>query len=170
MPPTCIGFKIEVRVTHYDQIDYETMVQSALLTVVYNALSIASKQGLPSDHHFYISFSTHYPGVQLPDYLLEQYPEEITIILQHEFWDLEVDVNGFSVTLCFDELNERLKIPFESITSFVDPSVKFGLQFVPGYVDGEEEELSSPEKKGVTFDQNGQPISNVVTLDTFRKK
>jgi hypothetical protein len=146
------------------------MVQSALRIVVGDALSIASKQGLPGDHHFYISFSTNHPGVQLPDYLLEQYPEEMTIVLQHEFWDLEVDANGFSVTLCFDESNERLKVPFESITSFVDPSVKFGLQFIPSYTEDEEEETSSKDKKKVTLDENGQPISNVVTLDTFRKK
>ncbi len=156
--------------TQNDQIDYETMVQSALRIVVGDALSIASKQGLPGDHHFYISFSTNHPGVQLPDYLLEQYPEEMTIVLQHEFWDLEVDANGFSVTLCFDESNERLKVPFESITSFVDPSVKFGLQFIPSYTEDEEEETSSKDKKKVTLDENGQPISNVVTLDTFRKK
>jgi hypothetical protein len=145
------------------------MVQSALRSVVYEALSIASKQGLPNDHHFYISFATTHPGAQLPDYLLEQYPEEITIVLQHEFWDLEIDSLGFSVTLCFDESNERLRVPFDSITSFVDPSVKFGLQFIPSYTE-EEEEGSSKDKKGVTFDENGQPISNVVTLDTFRKK
>jgi hypothetical protein len=93
----------------------------------------------------------------------------MTIVLQHEFWDLEVDANGFSVTLCFDESNERLKVPFESITSFVDPSVKFGLQFIPSYTE-DDDGGSSKDKKGITLDENGQPISNVVTLDTFRKK
>lgn len=153
-----------------EQIDYETMVQLALRNVVAEVLAIASKQGLPNEHHFYISFATTHPGVQIPDYLLEQYPEEITIVLQHEFWDLEIDANNFSVTLCFDEANERLKVPFAAITNFVDPSVKFGLQFIPTYSDEEEEEEPAKDKKGITFDDNGQPISNVVTLDTFRKK
>ena len=111
--------------------DYEHLVQESLRSVVSEALTQVSKGGLPGNHHFYISFRTDYPGVDLPDYLLEQYPEEITIVLQYEFWDLEVEEDSFFVTLCFNYIHERLTIPLQAIVSFVDPSVKFGLQFSP---------------------------------------
>ena len=153
-----------------DQFDYETMVQTALRTVVRESLSIAANDGLPDLHHFYISFATDHQLVQLPAYLREQYPDEMTIVLQHEFWDLQVDETRFAVTLCFDEVNERLVIPFEAIISFVDPSVKFGLQFSPEYTPLEPIEEKTQAEKVPAVDENGNPISNVVTLDTFRKK
>ena len=152
-----------------DQLDYETMVQSALRTVVRDALLSVAAKGFPGNHHFYISFATDHPGVELPDYLKEQYPEEITIVLQHEFWDLEVSEGGFSVTLCFDEAHERLTAPFEAITSFVDPSVKFGLQFTPTYDLPAENSQKGKEKAPLGEDKT-EKGSNVVTLDTFRKK
>ncbi|RZI45972.1 hypothetical protein EQU50_05455 [Candidatus Finniella inopinata] len=146
------------------------MVQVALGAVVREALSVAANYGLPDLHHFYVTFATDHPLVQIPDYLREQYMDEMTIVLQHEFWDLTVDDTRFAVTLCFDDINERLVIPFESIISFVDPSVKFGLQFSPEYTALEpgEEDTQAPITPAV--DENGNPVSNVVTLDTFRKK
>jgi len=153
-----------------DQLDYETMVQVALRTVVRESLSVAANHGFSDHHHFYVSFATDHPLVQLPDYLREQYPDEMTIVLQHEYWDLEVDETRFAVTLCFDEINERLVIPFESIISFVDPSVKFGLQFIPEYTELEKGNEETETEKVPAVDENGNPVSNVVTLDTFRKK
>ncbi|MBX9804842.1 MAG: hypothetical protein K2Y18_03700 [Alphaproteobacteria bacterium] len=161
--------------------DYEHLVQESLRSVVREALSQVSKGGLPGNHHFYISFRTDYPGVDLPDYLQEQYPEEITIVLQYEFWDLEVEEDCFFVTLCFNDIHERLTIPLQAIVSFVDPSVKFGLQFSPTI-----HETVVPEKlpiraksksKAKTKANTETPISeeakngtNVVVLDAFRKK
>lgn len=161
---------IEAKVHKKDQLDYETMVQMALRGVVRDSLSIAATYGLPDLHHFYISFATDHPLVQLSDYLREQYPDEMTIVLQHEFWDLEVDETGFAVTLCFDEINERIVVPFEALISFVDPSVKFGLQFTPEYTESEKSDKKPETAKGPAVDENGNPLSNVVTLDAFRKK
>ncbi|MBI1954635.1 MAG: hypothetical protein HYS39_03400 [Proteobacteria bacterium] len=139
------------------------MVQQALRQVVRNSLSLIAKQGFPGDHHFYVAFQTDFPGVDLPDYLKKQYPNEITIILQYEFWDLEVEENQFSVTLCFEDMHERITVPFSSIISFVDPSVKFGLQFNPS----QEEANQMPQK---TRTEPAVSDSNVITLDMFRKK
>ncbi len=151
-----------------DQLNYEKMVQSALRNVVQQALKVSATKGLPGEHHFYISFAADYPGVAMPDYLREEYPTEMTIVLQHEFWDLEVTDQGFSVTLCFDEMNERLTVPFDAITSFVDPSVKFGLQFTPDF-SAPPPSPKTDSKKDTSF-QKAESESNVVTLDTFRKK
>ena len=169
------------------EIDYEVLVQDALRLVVHHALSLIEKNGLIGDHHFYISFATDYPGVQLPDYLKDEYPEEITIVLQHEFWDLKIEDDLFSVTLCFNDVNEYITVPFRAITSFVDPSVKFGLQFTPDYDVLEEPLLeqkspvqieikvnkASKKKSESTKKINTKESSdsaNVITLDTFRKK
>ncbi|MBY0280882.1 MAG: hypothetical protein K2W94_01860 [Alphaproteobacteria bacterium] len=159
--------------------DYEQLVQKALRTVVKESLLYATKKGLPGSHHFYIAFSTDHPGVDLPDYLREQYADEITIVLQHEFWDLVVEEDRFAVTLCFNDIHERLLIPFDAIVSFVDPSVKFGLQFTPNIEEQIEKpkkvptKLSETKEKSITDDLEStseEPGSNVVTLDTFRKK
>jgi len=159
--------------------DYEHLVQESLRSVVREALTQVAKSGLPGNHHFYISFRTDYPGVDLPDYLLEQYPEEITIVLQYEFWDLEVEEDSFFVTLCFNDIHERLTVPLQAIVSFVDPSVKFGLQFSPTI-----HEKAVPQKLPVKpkpksktkansqapQSEETQSGSNVVVLDAFRKK
>src|SRR5579862_3123814 len=108
------------------------MVETALRGVVREALARTAASGLPGTHHFYISFKTHYPGVQIPDSLIAEYPEEMTIVLENQFWELVVEEQRFAVTLSFKSRPERLSIPFEAVTSFTDPSVKFGLQFQPG--------------------------------------
>ena len=112
-----------------DQIRYDLLTQQALRGVVRNVLGEAAKKGLPGEHHFYISFDTRADGVRLSERLKAQYPEQMTIILQHQFWDLEVEEDGFSVGLSFGGVPEKLEIPFEAIKGFFDPSVQFGLQF-----------------------------------------
>ncbi len=112
-----------------DQIRYDLLTQQALRGVVRNVLADAAKKGLPGDHHFYISFDTHADGVRLSDRLRTQYPEEMTIILQHQFWDLAVSEQGFEVGMSFGGIPEKLFIPFVAIRGFFDPSVQFGLQF-----------------------------------------
>ncbi len=97
--------------------------------VVRKVLADAAREGLPGEHHFYITFRTQAPGVRLSDRLREQYPNEMTIILQYQFWDLQVDEEGFDVGLHFKNIPERLHVPFEAITGFYDPSVQFGLKF-----------------------------------------
>jgi hypothetical protein len=154
-----------------DLFDYPQMVQTALRGVVREALARTAREGLRGAHHFYISFRTYASGVVLPDYLLDQYPEEMTIILQHQFSGLEVGDQEFSVTVSFQNRPEQLTIPFAAVTSFADPSVKFGLQFelpavkprdaaaLPAKVPAEEAPKTPPRQ-----------AAEIVTLDKFRKK
>ncbi len=110
-------------------LDYETMTQDAMRGVVRRVLEQIVNEGLPGDHHFYISFDTLVPGVILSKRLREKYEEEMTIVLQHRFWDLAVGENYFEVKLTFDGIPERLVVPFQAIKVFFDPSVRYGLQF-----------------------------------------
>jgi hypothetical protein len=112
-----------------DLIRYDLMVQDALRGVVHSILSSAARDGLPGDHHFFISFKTTASGVRLSSRLREQYPEEMTVVLQHQFWDLGVTDYAFEVGLSFGGVPERLLVPFDAITGFFDPSVQFGLKF-----------------------------------------
>jgi len=112
-----------------DQIRYDLLTQQALRSVVRSVLADTAKKGLPGDHHFYISFDTRADGVRLSDRLRAQYPNEMTIILQHQFWDLKVTDDDFEVGLSFGGVPEKLTVPFEAINGFFDPSVQFGLQF-----------------------------------------
>lgn len=112
-----------------DHIRYDLLTQQALRNVVRDVLADAAKKGLPGEHHFYISFDTQAEGVRISDRLRAQYPEEMTIILQHQFWDLTVSDAGFEVGLSFGGIPEKLTVPLEAITGFFDPSVQFGLQF-----------------------------------------
>jgi uncharacterized protein len=112
-----------------DHIRYDILAQEALRGVVRQVLADAAKNGLPGDHHFYISFNTRAEGVRLSPRLLAQYPEEMTVILQHQFWDLAVTETGFEVGLAFGGIPERLVVPFAAVKGFFDPSVQFGLQF-----------------------------------------
>ena len=162
------------------KINYEDLVQRALVYVVRDLLKDAAKYGLPEAHHFYISYNTNHPGVELPDYLRDQYPESITIVIQYEFWDLIVDDEKFEITLSFNNMHEKLVVPFEAMTSFVDPSAKFGLQFTPsmesqpdlkGYTKKtatKEEPKSKPKNKFQI--PEGAVEGNIITLDAFRKK
>lgn len=111
------------------QIDYELLAQDAMRGVVREVLRRVAADGLPGDHHFYIAFNMRAPGVSVSKRLREKYPEEMTIVLQHRFWDLIVDDDRFEVKLTFDAIPERLSIPFKAIKVFLDPSVQYGLQF-----------------------------------------
>ena len=112
-----------------DILRYDLMVQDALKGVVRKILAEASRDGLPGEHHFYITFRTTAPGVRLSQRLREKHPDEMTVVLQHQFWDLNVSDHAFEVGLSFSGVPERLLVPFDSITTFFDPSVQFGLKF-----------------------------------------
>jgi hypothetical protein len=112
-----------------DSLHYDKMVETALRGVVRQALASVVDQGLPGNHHFYLTFRTNHPDVEIADRLHAQYPQEMTIVLQHQFWGLEVNDEYFVVNLSFSNVPERLKVPYSALVSFVDPSVKFGLQF-----------------------------------------
>jgi len=149
-----------------DLLRYDKMVETALRGVMREALARAATQGLPGQHHFYINFHTDFPGLAIPDRLAEQYPKEMTIVLQHEFWDLDVTEHGFSVTLSFAGRLERLTIPFDAITAFADPAVKFALQFQPVAAEADVPDAASPDPA----EEKEEGPAEVVALDTFRKK
>lgn len=112
-----------------DHIRYDLLAQEALRGVVRRVLTDVARDGLPGDHHFFVAFDTRAPGVRLSQRMREKYPEEMTIVLQHQFWDLDVNENSFEVGLSFGGIPERLLVPFSALKGFFDPSVKFGLQF-----------------------------------------
>jgi hypothetical protein len=163
-----------------DYIGYRALTDAALRGVVREALKRAEKQGLIGAHHFRLTFKTHFPGVEIPEFLLNQYPDEMTIILQHQFWGLKVKENHFEVALSFKKVPATLSIPFAALTAFVDPGVQFGLQFQPELPEaarGTAAPLSPaalpvPEKAGEEnkpADKSATP-GEVVSLDSFRKK
>ncbi len=165
-----------------DHIRYDVLARDALRGVLRRVLADAAEHGLPGDHHFFITFASTAEGVKLSPRLLAQYPEEMTVILQHQFWDLVVTEDRFEVGLSFGGVPERLVIPFSAIKSFFDPSVQFGLQFEMGDAEPAAAEGSSaapsspasalpaPEKE--TRDEPEKPTegAEVVRLDRFRKK
>ena len=135
-----------------DHIRYDLLVQDAFRGIFRKVLTDAATQGLPGEHHFYITFKTHAPGVSLSDRLRAEYPEQMTIILQHQFWDLKVHDSGFEVGLSFRRIPEKLEIPFAAVTGFFDPSVNFGAEFTAeGATDDDEEAVEdAPGPKLVT--------------------
>jgi hypothetical protein len=165
------------------RIDYGRLVEGALRGVVRDVLTRVSREGLPSPHHFYVTFRSEYPGVVMPEFLRERYPTDMTIVLQHQFWGLEVGEDGFAVTLSFGGKHERLVVPYRSIVSFADPSVKFGLQFEStAHGEGEPLEDTATGRTMTPKDLNDLPrliedkaagaksTAQVVALDAFRKK
>jgi hypothetical protein len=132
-----------------DKIDYPTLLQDALRDAVRRVMEQVAEHGMPGEHHFYIGFHTDFPGVEAPRFLREQYPDEVTIILQHQFWGLEVTAEDFSVLLSFGGARQRVTVPFAALTAFADPSADFGLRFdAPGA--GEEpaaEQAAAPEEE-----------------------
>lgn len=133
------------------ELRYDRMVESALRGVVRAALTQAAEHGLPGDHHFYVTFRTSHPGVMLADHLRARYAGEMTIVLQYQYFGLEVGEDGFSVTLSFNSQHERLVIPYAAITTFADPSVNFALQFQPlAHAEDEDEPVAKrPTLKAV---------------------
>lgn len=166
-----------------EQLRYDRMVESALRGVVREALKQAGDRGLPGNHHFYLTFRTGHPGIDIPEYLKSQYPGEMTIVLQYQFYGLEVTDDRFSVTLSFNNVHERLTIPFGAITTFADPSVNFALQFQP-VAPGESAEVEAIADRKPERREEAKPAAptaageaeappkrgEVVTLDAFRKK
>ena len=147
-------------------IPYDEIVQTALRSVVQRVLErIDAEGGLPGSHHFYIAFRTRYPGVEMPKHLLERYPEEMTIVIQHRYWDLTITDERFTIGLSFNQVPAKLLIPFAAVTGFVDPAVNFALQFQPNT-----EVAVEPEPEPAPPLPPIEDGSNVVTLDRFRKK
>ncbi len=140
-----------------DLIRYDVLAQEALRGVVRRILIDAGKDGLPGEHHFFIAFDTRHPGVRISDRLREKHPEEMTIVLQHQFWDLNVTETTFEVGLSFGNVPERLLVPFEALKGFFDPSVQFGLQF-------EVQGAEKVELKAVETDAEGGETANVSAL------
>jgi hypothetical protein len=162
-----------------DMIGYEQLMQDALRSVVRAALQeAASPRGLPGKHHFYITFRTHAPGVIIPDQLKARYPDEMTIVLEHQFWDLEVYADRFRVILKFSGQPQPITIPLNAITRFFDPSVKFGLQFEQHHNDearmasGDDAGHPAPREVASEAQTAAAPAGDgsVVSLDAFRKK
>jgi uncharacterized protein len=165
-----------------DLLRYDKMVEQALRSVVRESIQNAAKNGLPGEHHFYISFHTGFEGVEIPDYLKKQYPEEMTIVLQYQFIGLKVEPDHFSVTLSFNNVKERLRVPFAAITTFADPAVNFALQFQSmnegdeeGIFDGDETTGDATDGNGTSGDKAKNKVDDgkrgeVISLDTFRKK
>lgn len=172
---------------------YDKMVEDALRGVVRDALAQTAREGLSGDHHFYITFRTRQAGVEIPMHVRARHPDEMTIVIQHQYWGLEVDEDGFEVTLSFSGKSERLCIPFAAVTGFADPSAKFGLQFQvePAFEDlGEDDDLGDDElddgrsvvefvpdqgmldeaKSSKSDGTGGSEAGKVVALDAFRKK
>ena len=139
-----------------DLIRYDLLVQNALKGVVRKVLGDAGRDGLSGDHHFYVSFRTDAPGVRMSQRLRERYPEDITIVLQHQFWDLGVTEHAFEVGLSFSGVPERLLVPFDALTGFFDPSVQFGLKFGERE-DGAAELTPPPGKSGHARGAGSEP-------------
>jgi hypothetical protein len=171
-----------------DHIRYDVLARDALRGVLRRVLSDAAEHGLPGEHHFFITFLSTAEGVKLSPRLLAQYPEEMTVILQHQFWDLVVTEERFEVGLSFGGIPERLVVPFNSIKSFFDPSVQFGLQFDPSESGADAPAANlpavtapsalavpSPPSASPAPEDQGEPAkpsegAEVVRLDRFRKK
>ncbi len=162
-----------------DLMDYPKMVEHAMRSVVREALNRAAEHGLPGVHHFYITFRTRGAGVMISDTLAARFPEEMTIVLENQFWGLEISDQGFSVTLSFGGRQERLVVPFAALTAFVDPSVKFGLQFGDGASVNAHDAPTpvasvddSGERPNRTADApDAEPGgARVIPLDEYRKK
>jgi hypothetical protein len=159
-----------------DHIRYDILTQEALRGVVRKVLAEVARTGLPGEHHFFISFITKAPGVRVSQRLLDQYPNDMTIVLQNQFWDLKVSDLGFEVGLSFDDKPEILVIPFTAVKGFFDPSVQFGLQLTgAAEMPTEDEKAEADEPKKLmgapAFPAPAEaPGEKVVSLDSFRKK
>jgi hypothetical protein len=156
-------------------IPYDEIVQDALRAVVGRVLGEVERSGgLPGDHHFYITFKTRLPGVSIPKHLAERFPDEMTIVIQHRFWDLKVEDESFTVGLSFGGVPATLRVPFAAVTQFHDPAVEFALTFHADATEAPREEHEAaendaPEAEAVP-DEAREDGSNVVNVDFTRKK
>lgn len=165
---------------------YDIWIEDALRGVIRRSLRTVEDVGLPGDHHFYITFRTDHPDVHIADWLRAEYPEEMTIVMQHQYDDLSVGTDGFNIKLRFAGRPELLEVPFDAITSFADPSVSFGLQLKSVDLDEEGEDMDeelTPEELGINpnaktndsgrdgeDDDAAKKTGEVIALDAFRKK
>lgn len=167
--------------TPEDLMRYDHLAQMALRGVVREALRRVEREGLPGEHHFYIAFNTRYPGVDLSQRILERYPREMTIVLQHQYWNLKVMDTWFEVELSFDNIPEKLVIPFNAIKGFLDPAVQFGLQFevvaveeqpaaAPAAADTDQKNATASGETAAQGPDSSGEQTKVVSLDAFRKK
>ena len=180
-----------------DLIRYDVLAQEALRGVVRKVMAEIAQTGLPGEHHFFITFDTHHPGVRISSRLAAQYPDEMTVVMQHQFWDLTVTDTAFEIGLSFNGIPERLLVPFKAINAFVDPQASFGLKFDAEVADEASEQPESDaggERRGTGGADDAAPVSEdavaandtagdkaakdsadaagaqVVSLDSFRKK
>ena len=166
-----------------DTLDYQTMTHNAMMSIVRDALQSVAKDGLPGEHHFYITFAPQHPGVDMPNDLRARQGDEMTIVLQHQFENLSVSDLGFQVDLAFDAVVQTLRIPFATVLAFFDPSVEFGLRFPANQEQMLDEAPSAPsaapEDTSENTSDNNEPdgpeaeeprTGEVVNLDTFRDK
>ena len=151
-----------------DEIDYSAILQEALRDAVRRVLEQVAEHGLPGEHHFYIGFQTDFPGVEVPRFLRERYPDEMQIILQHQFWGLEVTPEAFSVVLSFGGSHERLTVPFGALTAFADPSADFGLRF--GASAAEEPSAHESEAEAEPPSAGPQRPRGVIRFDPSRRR
>jgi hypothetical protein len=162
-------------------INYGSLMHQAMRGLIRTVLEGVQEDGLPGDHHFFITFDTGHPDVEIADWLSDRYPGEMTVVMQHWFDNLEVAEDGFAVTLNFGDAPERLYIPFDAVLTFVDPSVEFGLRFESAEEEGAEDGPLVPAPRPVA-EKEEQPAAEdedapererkdaeVVSLDTFRK-
>ncbi|MEQ9115496.1 MAG: ClpXP protease specificity-enhancing factor SspB [Rickettsiales bacterium] len=148
-------------------INYESLIDKAMFIIVKNSLETIKDNTLPGNHHFYITFLTNAEGVSVSNKLKVQYPQEMTIVLQHQFTGLEIDNEKFSVTLFFDGIPETLVVPYSALTSFADPSVKFGLQFK--HAENQNPKPKKEENPADADNSSDPAFDNVVSLDQRRK-
>ena len=170
-----------------DLMRYDQLAQAALKGVVREALRKVEKTGLPGEHHFFIQFNTRYPGVSIGERLSQKYPREMTVVIQHQFFNLQVLEDRFQVELSFDNIPEKLVIPFASVKGFLDPAVQFGLQFevtqteealvteprveAKAKLETKSKSNSKATKEEILKeDEAAAEKPNVVSLDAFRKK
>lgn len=161
-----------------DLMHYPTLIDQAMRGVVRDVLRRVQATGLPGEHHFYISYATTHPGVRMSEQLRSRYPKEITIVLQHQFWDFKVEEQQFTVTLSFGGVPEKLVVPFAALTAFADPSIKFGLQFQPpelaeaATISAEaavQQPMMLPLEAAAESDGDDN-TAEIISLDSFRKK
>ncbi|CTQ32958.1 SspB family protein [Jannaschia rubra] len=153
-------------------IDYGTMMHDAMRGLIRRVLDQVAADGLPGDHHFFISFDTNHPGVQIAQWLHDRYPEDMTIVLQHWYDNLDVRDDGFSVTLNFGDSPEPLVVPWEAMKTFVDPSVEFGFRFEQRDDDGPDDPGGMHDDEEAPFaeiEETPRQDAEVVSLDRFRK-
>jgi hypothetical protein len=165
-----------------DLLRYDLMIEAALRDVVRETLSTVAQNGLPGEHHFYVTFATNFPGVEIPEYLRKQYVDEMTIVLQYQFFGLKLEDDTLFVTLSFNNVKEQLQIPVDAITTFADPSVNFALQFQSDQSeDDEDSSEKDPTRNAAGNDDKGakekrdetnkdEKRGEVISLDMFRKK